>query len=87
VIADFIASDPFFVFDEAALTLVDEELRHLAQTRLPSVQARLLALRANAVGETATESLFTLGHDGGAMLERPALPKLVSPGYACAWMA
>jgi hypothetical protein len=87
VITDFIASDTFFVFDEAALALVDEKLRRLAQTPVPSVQARLLAPRARAVGETATESLFTLGHDGGAMLERPALPKVVTPGYACAWMA
>jgi hypothetical protein len=87
VIADFIAGDPFFVFDEAALTLVDERLGHLAQTPVPSVHVRLLAPRASAVGETATESLFTLGHDGGAMLERPALPNVVTPGYACAWMA
>jgi hypothetical protein len=87
VIADFIANDPFFVFDEAALALVDEELRRVARTPLPSAQARLLARRASAVGDTATESLFTLGHDGGAMLEPPALPKAVTPGYACAWMA
>jgi hypothetical protein len=86
VVADFIAGDPFFVFDEAALALVDEALHRLARSPLPSAQARLLAPRARVLGE-ATKSLFTLGHDGGAMLDRPARPDLVTPGYACAWMA
>jgi len=87
VVADFIAGDPFIVFDEAALALVDEELHRLARSPLPSAQARLLAPRACVLGDTATKSLFTLGHDGGAMLERPARPDVVTPGDACAWMA
>jgi hypothetical protein len=86
-LAVVIGSDPFFVFDAAALALIDDALRHLGQPALPAAQTRLLAPRAAAAGEVATETLFALGHDGGAMLEPPREPKVVTPAYACAWMA
>jgi hypothetical protein len=86
-LAAFIGSDPFVVFDAAALALIDDALRRLGRSPLPSAQARLLASRAASVGETATASLFALGRDGGAMLEPPWEPSAVTPAFACAWMA
>jgi hypothetical protein len=86
-LAAFIASDPFVVFDDAALALIDAALRRLGRPTLPQTQARLLAPRAAAVGESATASLVALGQDGSAMLEPPGEPNVVTPAYACAWMA